>query len=98
MLLYLRFCVLAAELDRTTGVPKGVEITHHNLIADALGVIYTAHLAPLLRQLPHRQLGILPMYHAYGQTTYVITSPSLGMSVYIMPKFDFLQFLKYVET
>ena len=37
------------------------------------------------------------MYHAYGQTFYVMLCPALGNALYMMPKFDFLQFLGYVE-
>ncbi|KAF8251468.1 acetyl-CoA synthetase-like protein [Wilcoxina mikolae CBS 423.85] len=83
----------------TTGVPKGVEITHRNFIANAAQVIHTSRLSSEFQILMHdnRQLGMLPMYHAYGQTFYVMLAPALKMKLYMVPKFNFLEFLQYTE-
>lgn len=45
-------------------MPKGVEITHRNFIANTLQVLQAANLSPSERALPSRALGMLPMYHA----------------------------------
>jgi 4-coumarate--CoA ligase len=52
----------------TTGVPKGVEITHYNYIANAEQVMALFRLRPDHdeRLETERWLGFLPMYHAYG--------------------------------
>ncbi len=100
----------------TTGVPKGVEITHYNYVANAEQVIALASLRPDFqeRRKTSRWLCALPMYHAYGihphnffqnlstnniqgQTFFITIGPKLGIPVYIMPKFDFLQLLSHVQ-
>ena len=61
----------------TTGVPKGVEITHKNYISNTLQVQDMIRLFPDHEERTARGswLCFLPLYHAYGQTFYV--SPSL---------------------
>ncbi|KAJ1326424.1 4-coumarate--CoA ligase [Microdochium nivale] len=81
----------------TTGVPKGVEITHHAYVANGVGVTYVTKKRPdydawLARQ---RQLCFLPLYHAFGQTYFTCNFPHLRVPVYIMPAFDFVKFLEY---
>jgi len=48
----------------TTGVPKGVEITHRNFVANVAQVIQTMRLSSEFQAHDNRQLGMLPMYHA----------------------------------
>ncbi|KAH7025842.1 AMP-binding enzyme [Microdochium trichocladiopsis] len=83
----------------TTGVPKGVEITHHAYVANGVGVTHVARMRPdydawLARQ---RQLCFLPLYHAFGQTYFTCNYPHLRVPVYIMPAFDFVKFLEYTS-
>ncbi|KAK0258767.1 hypothetical protein LTR91_012679 [Friedmanniomyces endolithicus] len=97
-----------SEMDRTavlnyssgtTGVPKGVEITHMNYISNCLQTEYMAALTPdystLVKQA--RGLSFLPMYHAYGQTHHCVSAAKKGIPVYVMRKFDFVSMLKYIE-
>lgn len=83
----------------TTGVPKGVEITHKNYISNTLQVAKIAQNAPdyAIRNARARWLCFLPLYHAYGQTYFIAGALNRGIPVYIMPKFDFLQVLEYVQ-
>lgn len=83
----------------TTGVPKGVEITHRSYVANGVGVIGVTKLKADFEDYKRRSRGLcfLPMYHAYGQTYFAVNLPKLGIPVYIMPKFDFLQLLTYVQ-
>lgn len=83
----------------TTGVPKGVEITHHNYVANGEGVIFNMKMADDFEAANRRarNLCFLPMYHAMGQTYFVCNMPRLGQPVYIMPGFDFVQVLEYVQ-
>ncbi|KAI9723811.1 MAG: hypothetical protein M1828_004061 [Chrysothrix sp. TS-e1954] len=84
----------------TTGLPKGVEITHTNYIANGLQHGYLTTLGPKYQQ--HREqirwLCFLPMYHAMGQTIYAVTAFSHHIPTYIMRKFDFVKMLECVQA
>lgn len=83
----------------TTGVPKGVEITHTNYVANCVQTAYMASLAPDYEEKHStaKLLSFLPMYHAYGQTAHCVSSPSRGTPLYIMRKYDFLKMLAHVQ-
>ena len=83
----------------TTGVPKGVEITHMNYISNCLQTEYVSSLGvdSAARIARARGLSMLPMYHAYGQTLHCISFPLMGVPVYIMQKYDFIAMLEYVQ-
>ncbi|KAM0719589.1 hypothetical protein Q7P37_003719 [Cladosporium fusiforme] len=83
----------------TTGVPKGVEISHLNYVAncmqtDHVSTLEPEHDAAVARS---RGLSMLPMYHAYGQTVHCVSAPRKGIPVYVMQKFDFGRMLKYIQ-
>ena len=83
----------------TTGLPKGVEITHWNYVAHTLQV---AQLFDLERDMPHfcvqnRWLCYLPMYHTYAQTVFLVTAPLRRIPVYIMPRFEFEKMLDCIQ-
>lgn len=84
----------------TTGVPKGVEITHYNYVANGVGVIYMIqHGRTEFEDWRGRarQLCFLPLYHAYGQTFFTCNFPKLGIPVYIMSSYSFEKMLQYIE-
>jgi acyl-CoA synthetase (AMP-forming)/AMP-acid ligase II len=83
----------------TTGLPKGVEISHLNYISNCVQTEHTARLSPTYDEYLKRAvaLGFLPMYHAYGQTRHSVSNVLLGIPTYIMRKFEFLQMLEYVQ-
>ncbi|OTB12438.1 hypothetical protein K445DRAFT_378636 [Daldinia sp. EC12] len=83
----------------TTGVPKGVEITHYSYVANGLGVNHMERLDPDYEEKKkrYRRLGFLPMYHAYGQTFFVCIYPKEGVPVYIMSSFNFEKMLQCIE-
>ncbi|KAK8089437.1 hypothetical protein PG997_004398 [Apiospora hydei] len=83
----------------TTGVPKGVEITHRSYIANGVGVIYMTKLKENFEENNKRarSLCFLPMYHAYGQTYFAVNYPKIGVPTYVMPKFDFVKVLENVQ-
>ncbi|RYP31961.1 hypothetical protein DL767_005502 [Monosporascus sp. MG133] len=83
----------------TTGVPKGVEITHYNYVANGVSVVYTASLGPDYEDWRQRsrQLCFLPLYHAFGQTLFTCNLPKLSIPVYIMTSFNFEKMLQYIE-
>lgn len=83
----------------TTGLPKGVEISHYNYIANAHQVAFLQSLAPDFKEWRQRARGIafLPMYHAYGQTFYGVNYPKIGVALYVMRKFEFIKMLEWIQ-
>ncbi|TGO48258.1 hypothetical protein BOTNAR_0485g00040 [Botryotinia narcissicola] len=83
----------------TTGVPKGVMITHYNYVANSMQY---RHLHELHPETPERNkkanwLCFLPLYHAMGQTIFGAVAPKRGIPVYIMKKFDFRNMFEAVQ-
>ncbi|KAK4104110.1 acetyl-CoA synthetase-like protein [Parathielavia hyrcaniae] len=83
----------------TTGVPKGVEISHHSYVANGVGVSHMNRLRPdhAEKQKTDRGLCFLPLYHAYGQTYFIANLPHLRIPVYVMPQFDFPKMLAHIQ-
>lgn len=83
----------------TTGVPKGVEISHTSYVSNGTGVVYVNDLSPDRDTARERARGLcfLPMYHAYAQTYFIANLPRMGTPVYVMPRFDFIKMLTYVQ-
>jgi 4-coumarate--CoA ligase len=83
----------------TTGVPKGVEITHKNYVSN---ITVQCFLTELKENTPEMRkstslLCFLPLYHAMGQTHGCGSAPLLGEKQYVLPKFDFEKVLESVE-
>jgi long-chain acyl-CoA synthetase len=78
----------------TTGKPKGVMLTHKNLIANA-----TACDAWLYKMKKGEEsiLGILPFFHVYGMTTVLILGVMQGNKIILLPKFDVETTLKTIH-
>ena len=83
----------------TTGLSKGVEISHRNFVSNACQLINLEEQDPdeWRNRARIRWLACLPMYHAMGQCIFVTMAPARGIPSYIMKKFDFLEFLRCVE-
>ncbi|XP_022730293.1 4-coumarate--CoA ligase-like 7 [Durio zibethinus] len=78
----------------TTGVSKGVVLTHRNFIAAALMVIVDQELAGDM----HRVfLCVLPMFHVFGLAVIVYGQLQKGNALVSMAKFDFGMFLRNAE-
>ena len=77
----------------TTGFPKGVMLTHHNLVAN-------------LRQFAgHSDFGedevafaVLPFFHIYGMQVLMNAMLSEGITVVTVPRFDLVQMLELTQT
>ena len=79
----------------TTGLPKGVMLTHHNLVANTCQCYH-----PELLLLPCDNsvvLGLLPFFHIYGMAVIVMSALWQGAKVAILPKFDPTLFLSTIE-
>ncbi|MDE3839844.1 long-chain fatty acid--CoA ligase [Bacillus methanolicus] len=78
----------------TTGFPKGVMLTHKNLVANA--VMCQAWLYKCKRG-EEVVLGILPFFHVYGMTTVLILSVMQAYKMVLLPKFDAETTLKTIQ-
>ncbi|MGZ9818961.1 long-chain-fatty-acid--CoA ligase [Peribacillus simplex] len=78
----------------TTGFPKGVMLTHKNLLANTK--MCNAWLYKNKRG-GERILAILPFFHVYGMTTVLVLSVMEGNTMIIMPKFDVEATLKTIQ-
>ncbi|MFI6639481.1 4-coumarate--CoA ligase family protein [Streptomyces sp. NPDC050504] len=77
----------------TTGVPKGVMLTHRSIATNL------SQLVPVMPMGPgDRILAVLPFFHIYGLTALMNAPLSRGASVVVLPRFDLDQFLKAIET
>jgi long-chain acyl-CoA synthetase len=67
----------------TTGVPKGVMLTHRNLL-------FVAAVSAKIRSLTpdDRVYGVLPMSHAVGLSVVLLGSLLSGSTLYLAPRFD----------
>src|SRR4026207_1923063 len=79
----------------TTGLPKGVMLTHRNLVAN-------------LRQCEGMQnfetfgerdvtIAVLPFFHIYGMVVIMMLGLSGGGTILVMPRFDMMEFLSFVQ-
>jgi acyl-CoA synthetase (AMP-forming)/AMP-acid ligase II len=77
----------------TTGLPKGVMLTHHNIVANICQVdaVETYDQTDTL-------IGILPFFHIYGMTVVMGTALYKGATVVTMPRFDLGQFLQMMQN
>jgi len=69
----------------TTGLPKGVMLSHHNLVANVYQLL-GRNGTPLSAD--DTMLCFLPLYHIYGLTVALTLSVSLGSTLVLMPRFD----------
>jgi long-chain acyl-CoA synthetase len=78
----------------TTGPPKGVMLTHKNLISNT-----TMCQAWLYKSEEGEEtvLGILPFFHVYGMTTVLILTVMLSNKMVLLPKFDVDSALKTID-
>jgi acyl-CoA synthetase (AMP-forming)/AMP-acid ligase II len=79
----------------TTGLPKGVMLSHRNIVADllmvrgAVGKWYTSS--------SDKCLGVLPFFHIYGLTGLVHQALHRGIELVVMPSFSMEGFLQAIQ-
>src|ERR1700732_959017 len=72
----------------TTGLPKGVMLSHYNLVANVYQLI-GPNAAPLKGD--DILLDFLPLYHIYGLNVALTLSLALGSTLVLMPRFNVAQ-------
>ncbi|MFE3329117.1 4-coumarate--CoA ligase family protein [Streptomyces sp. NPDC059176] len=77
----------------TTGVPKGVMLTHRSIATNLV------QLEPFIPMVPgDRILAVLPFFHIYGLTALMNAPLRNGATVVVLPRFDLDQFLEAIQT
>ncbi|ETI28800.1 hypothetical protein G647_01252 [Cladophialophora carrionii CBS 160.54] len=79
----------------TTGLPKGVMLTHENIVANML------QAAVMDAQQTHwtkdSTIGFLPMYHIYGIAVLLLQPVFRGVRVYMMQRFELEPFCRLIQ-
>jgi long-chain acyl-CoA synthetase len=79
----------------TTGQPKGAELTHFNMVTNA--IVSRDMMSPTLDSPlagTSRQLITLPLFHSTGQTAQMNAAMSGGQTIVLLPRFDAAAVLK----
>lgn len=79
----------------TTGLPKGVMLSHRNIIADVLMI--KGSVGKWYKSGEDKILGVLPFYHIYGLTGLVHQPLHRGIELVVMPAFNLEVFLKAIQ-
>ncbi len=81
----------------TTGLPKGVTLTHHNMVANLLQASFIEAHQWRTHPSPITQLGILPFFHIYGLTCGVLLSVYEGWRLVVLSRFDMVRVLQLID-
>jgi len=87
----------------TSGLPKGVKISHHNVISNTMQMkafdepFRNTIKAPGEERYMENQLGLLPFSHIYGLVVINHAGIYRGDGIVVLPRFDFKQLLQAVQ-
>jgi acyl-CoA synthetase (AMP-forming)/AMP-acid ligase II len=76
----------------TSGRPKGVILTHRNLVANLQQLRSVLQVDP-----GTRTLAVLPFFHIFGMTSLLNHGIERRATVVTMPRFDLAEFLRMIE-
>ncbi len=76
----------------TTGMPKGVMISHRNLVANVEQSRVVIEVGE-----GDRVLAFLPFFHIYGMTVLLNLAVKQRATLVTMPRFDFVEFLRIMQ-
>jgi acyl-CoA synthetase (AMP-forming)/AMP-acid ligase II len=76
----------------TTGLPKGVMLTHRNLIANICQTVARYRISER-----ERMIAVLPFFHIYGLVVIMNAPLPQGATVVTMPRFELVEFLRVIQ-
>ncbi len=76
----------------TTGLPKGVMLTHRNLVANVAQCRSLIEIGP-----DDRIIAVLPFFHIYGLTVLMNCGLAWGGAIVTLPRFDLEDFLRAIQ-
>lgn len=76
----------------TTGKPKGVMLTHRNLVANVVQAGAVAKIAP-----DEKAIAFLPFFHIYGMTVLMNLFLNQRAQIITMPRFDLEMYLRLIQ-
>ena len=74
----------------TTGLNKGVMLTHRNLVANVAQVLAGGEIRE-----DETFIAVLPFFHIYGMQVLMNTGLRAGATIITMPRFDLEEFLRF---
>ena len=80
----------------TTGLPKGVMLTHRNLVANICQVAARVQVKGDGSERA-REVAVLPFFHIYGLVSLMNLPLYFGNTVVTMPRFDLREFLRVIQ-
>jgi acyl-CoA synthetase (AMP-forming)/AMP-acid ligase II len=78
----------------TTGLPKGVCLSHYNIVTNLLQITAAEGAAMSSEEI---LLGILPFFHIYGMIVILHFGLLMGCTVVVVAKFDLVPFLELIQ-
>ena len=90
---YADHVVVLPYSSGTTGLPKGVMLTHRNLVANIAQMEHT--FIPTDGEVA---LAVLPFFHIYGMQVLMNMLLAFGVRVVTMPRFDMVKALELVQS
>ncbi|MCA9951314.1 MAG: alpha/beta fold hydrolase [Anaerolineales bacterium] len=79
----------------TTGHPKGVALSHHNLVANTL---QTRHWIPDMQYGQETFLSVVPLLHSYGLISAMSLPIALAATIVLLPTFETTQVLEHIRN
>jgi len=77
----------------TTGMPKGVMLSHHNLVSNLVQINNAVDYQP-----GESALAVLPFFHIYGMQVLMGSLLAEGVTIVTLPRFDMEQVLGLIQS
>ncbi|KAG2234442.1 hypothetical protein INT48_007190 [Thamnidium elegans] len=78
------------------GQPKGVVLSHHNLISAAVGANKVVASSPSVN-VYQKILGVIPLFHVFGILSFMLTSLYQGWEVVMLASYDLENVCQIIE-